>query len=119
MYLFLRDVIHEERNQETSNGTNPVGHTHQDAGVSRRDVQMIDIKTGNGETAARDADREGDRSRGSIPGRCRLCYHQEEKRFHTETTAIENFPDIRRRHDAAFTEMIRQQTAAWYNHRHQ
>lgn len=117
--LLLRDVVDEERNQEASDGADPVGHTHQDAGVSGRDVQMIDVEAGNGETAARDADREGDRSRGSVLGRRRVCHHQEEERFHTETAAIENLPDIRRRQDAAFTEMIRQQTAAWYNHRHQ
>lgn len=80
---------------------------------------MIDIETRNGETAARDADRKSYRSRGSILGRRRVCHHQEEERLHPETTAIENLPNIRRRHDAAFTEMIRQQTAAWYNHRHQ
>lgn len=80
---------------------------------------MIDIETGNGETAASDADREGDRSRGSILGRRRVCYHQEEERLHAEATAIENLSDIRRRHDATFTKIIRQQTAAWYNHRHQ
>jgi len=80
---------------------------------------MIDVEAGNGETAARDADREGDRSRGSILGRRRVCHHQEEERLHSEATAIENLPDIRRRHDATFTDIIRQQTAAWYNNRHQ
>lgn len=69
---------------------------------------MIDIETRDGKTAARDADREGDRSRGSVLGCRRTGYHQEKECFHTKTTAVENLPDIRRRHDATFTEMIRQ-----------
>lgn len=80
---------------------------------------MIDIETGNGKATARDADREGDRSCGSVLRRRRVSHHQEEKRFHAETTAIEDLPHVRRRHDAAFTKMVCQQTAARHDHRHQ
>lgn len=69
---------------------------------------MIDIETRDGKTTARDADRESDRGRGSVFRCCRMSHYQEEERFHTETTTVENFPDIRRRHDATFTEKIRQ-----------
>lgn len=74
-YLLFRDIIHEERNQQTSDSTNPVRHAHQDTGVSWRDIQMIDIETRDGKTTARDADRESDRSCSTVLGCRRMGHH--------------------------------------------
>lgn len=118
-YLLLRDFIHEERDKKAGDGADPVGHTHQNTSVSGRDIQVIHVKAGNGEAAARDADRQGDGSRGPALVRGRVSHHQKEERLHAKAAAVEDLPDIRRRHDAVFAKVIRQQTTARHDHRHQ
>lgn len=88
-------MVYKDGYQQSRYRTDSIRHPHQDTGVSRRNVQMVHVETGNGETTAGNPERQRDNRRHSIFFRCRMSHHQKEKSLHTETATIEQLPDIR------------------------
>lgn len=80
---------------------------------------MIDIEARNGESTARDADRQTRRCCTAVTiGGC-VGHHQKEEGLHSKATAIEELPHVRRGHDSPLSKVIRQQTTEWNDDRHQ
>lgn len=57
-YLVVRYVINGNRTDQAGNGADAVRHAHQNAGVARCDVQVVDVVAGYGEPAEGDTERE-------------------------------------------------------------
>lgn len=112
-------MVHEDGYQQSSYRTDPIRHSHQDTCVSRRNVQVVHVETGNGEAAACNPERQRDDRRHSIFFRCRMGNHQEEESLHTETAAIEELPYIRRRQYSTLSNVIGQQSSQRHDHCHQ
>lgn len=53
------DVIDGNRANQSGNRSDAVRHAHQDARISWRNIQMIDIVAGDGKAAERHAERQG------------------------------------------------------------
>lgn len=58
-YLIVRNVIDGNGTDKPRDCSDSIRNTHQDTSISWRNVQMVDVIAGNGETAERDAKREG------------------------------------------------------------
>jgi hypothetical protein len=43
--MVLCDVVNCYGTHEASNRANAVGHPHQDAGIARRNVEVVDVET--------------------------------------------------------------------------
>lgn len=113
------DVVHEDGHEEAGYGTDAVGHAHEDTGVPRRDIQVINVEARDGEAAAGDADGQCQGGACPVPASRAAGHHQEEERLHAEAAAVKELAHVRRAHDSALTQVIGQQTAAGHDHRHQ
>lgn len=52
-------MINRDGANQPGDGSNAVGHTHQDTGVPGRNIQVVHVVSGDGEPAEGDTQREG------------------------------------------------------------
>lgn len=93
-------MIHDDGTEEAGDGTDAIGHAHEDTRVPRGDVQVVDVEAGDCEPAESDAGRQ--RRRG-LRVRLRVRHNYEEDRLHAETSTVEHFANHRRRHSAGLS----------------
>ena len=103
-YLFdilldVSQVMNHERTYAPCNRTNPIGKPHQDAGVFRCYVQVIDVEAGYGESTERHTNGQGDYG---LRVRFGKGHHEKERRFHPESAAVKKLPHLRGGEGALF-----------------
>lgn len=118
MYLIFSNSIDEERNKQSSDSSNTIRHPHQNTSIPWSDVKVIDIETRNSKPTAGHPDRQSNRRTSSVIVSGRVGNYQEKERFHSEPSAIEQLSYIGRSHSSRLTQMICQQSTAWYYYRH-
>lgn len=112
-------MVYKDGHQQSRYRADTIRHPHQDTGVSGRNVQMVHVETGDGETTACNPERQRDNRRHSILFRRRMGHHQKEKSLHTETATIEELPHIRGRQYSTLANVIGQQSSQRHDHCHQ
>lgn len=97
--------MHNNGTQTTCNGPNPIGHAHQNTGVFRGDIQMVNIKTRYCETAEGNAYRKCGHS---LRYRVRIGHDEEEGGLHSESATIEQLPHLGRGQNTFLSQSVGQ-----------
>ena len=112
-------MVHKDRDEQSSDGTNSIRQSHQDAGISGSDIKMIDIESGNSKSTASHTNSQSGGGNKAISTCGCTRHYQKEKCLHPETSTVEELPNISSCHDSTLTKVIRQQTTKRYDDRHQ
>ena len=99
-----------------SDGPDPVGHAHEDAGVARRDVQMVDVEARDREAA--ESHPDGERRHALYVG-IGEGHDQEERSLHSEAAAVEELADLGGVKKSLLTETVGEDAAAGDDDGHQ